>query len=111
MSRTQKKRRLLAALLAIKIIQKKNRYKKKRSCWVKRWIMKRNEFGVYSQLLKELRCQDSQYYKNFIRMDSANFEVVLNKVAPHIEKQDTRMRPAISAGERLALTLRFLATG
>ena len=32
-------------------------------------------------------------------------------VAPLITQQDTNMRQAISAGERLALTLRFLATG
>jgi hypothetical protein len=38
------------------------------------------------------------------------------KVSPHLlklftEKQNTRMRSAISAGERLTPTLKFLATG
>ena len=32
-------------------------------------------------------------------------------VKPQIQKQDTNMRKGIPAGERLALTLRYLATG
>lgn len=101
---------MLAAVAAAKIIIKRRR-KKDRSCWVKDWIMKRNQFGVFSHLLKELKSQDSDYYKNFLRMDSACFEILLKKVTPLIEKQDTVMRLAISASERLALTLRYLAAG
>ena len=32
-------------------------------------------------------------------------------VKPQIQKQDTNMRKSIPAGEKLALTLRYLATG
>lgn len=106
------KRQLVAAALIVKIIKDKRRKSnKRRSVWVKEWISKRGNFGVYSQLLRELKSEDSQYYKNFLRMDAADFGILLEKVKPYIEKQDTVMRPSISAGERLALTLRFLAAG
>jgi hypothetical protein len=36
--------------------------------------------------------------------------MLLEKVRPLIERQDTKLREAISAAERLAVTLRFLAT-
>lgn len=50
-------------------------------------------------------------YRNFFRMDDGNFNELLNLVAPIIAKEDTVMRKSIPAAERLALTLRFLATG
>ncbi|KAK7925261.1 hypothetical protein WMY93_007571 [Mugilogobius chulae] len=50
-------------------------------------------------------------FKELMRMTTTEFEYILNKVAPLITKKDTKMRLAISAEERLAVTLRFLATG
>uniref|UniRef100_A0A667X2E5 DDE Tnp4 domain-containing protein n=1 Tax=Myripristis murdjan TaxID=586833 RepID=A0A667X2E5_9TELE len=44
-------------------------------------------------------------------MTAEEFEFVLSKVAPLITKTHTKLRRAITAKERLALTLRFLATG
>ena len=67
--------------------------------------------GAYHQLLQELRVSDTASYKNFLRIDVASFEAIMQLITPVISWQDTRMREFISAGERLALTLRFLATG
>lgn len=44
-------------------------------------------------------------------MSAADFRYLLTKIKPAIEKQNTLMRNSIPADERLALTLRFLATG
>ena len=44
-------------------------------------------------------------------MSPERFEHLLQLVGPKITKQDTRFRKCIPAGERLALTLRFLASG
>ena len=46
-----------------------------------------------------------------MRMDTESFGEILAAVAPHIERQDTNFRRAIHAEERLAMTIRFLATG
>lgn len=51
------------------------------------------------------------HLKNFLRMSSSDFEMLLNKIGPIITKQDTNWRRAITPKERLLVTLRFLATG
>ena len=67
--------------------------------------------GFYNNLLKELEFEDQSLYKNFLRMDLHSFNLLLALVSPIIDKKDTFMREAIHAGQRLAITLRFLATG
>ncbi|XP_026474284.1 uncharacterized protein LOC113382175 [Ctenocephalides felis] len=79
--------------------------------WVREWIAKREEEGVYAKLLKELEYQDVSSYENFIRMTHQDFQHLLERIAPRITKQDTHLRKSISPSERLTLTLRFLATG
>ena len=44
-------------------------------------------------------------------MNAHSFNELLCMVKPFISKKDTVMREAIPPGERLALTLRYLATG
>ncbi|XP_058623365.1 uncharacterized protein LOC131534485 [Onychostoma macrolepis] len=44
-------------------------------------------------------------------MTAEDFDFLLGKVKHLITKQDTKMRLAIPPGERMSLTLRFLATG
>lgn len=39
------------------------------------------------------------------------FDWLVSKVSPLIRKQDTHLRPSIPPDERLAVTLRHLATG
>ena len=54
------------------------------------------------------------HYENLfklLRMDQHMFHFILEGIQPYIMKQDTNYRKAISPGERLAVTLRFLATG
>ena len=61
--------------------------------------------------MREIRLLDTSSYKHFMRMDASTFEELLSSIAPRITYQDTVMRQAISPAERLAVTLRFLATG
>ena len=44
-------------------------------------------------------------------MTENNFDKLLNRIRPHIEKTDTKFREAINARDKLIVTLRFLATG
>lgn len=44
-------------------------------------------------------------------MSKSDFEYLLQNVGPFIEKQDTNLRSAVTAETRLAITLRYLATG
>jgi hypothetical protein len=44
-------------------------------------------------------------------MSECDFNYLLQLIAPIISKQDTNFRDSIPANTRLAITLRFLATG
>ncbi|XP_052218151.1 uncharacterized protein LOC127835753 [Dreissena polymorpha] len=48
---------------------------------------------------------------NFIRLNPDVFDEILERVAPVIQKQQTNYRHPLSAGLKLAITLRHLATG
>ncbi|XP_046145446.1 protein ANTAGONIST OF LIKE HETEROCHROMATIN PROTEIN 1-like [Osmia bicornis bicornis] len=100
----------VAAASVVYLLSKK-RKKQKRKCWVRDWIQRRGELGCYQQLMNELKNEDQNTYKNFLRMSHADFNVLLQKVRLLLQKQNTNMRESISAGERLAVSLRFLATG
>ena len=54
--------------------------------------------------------EDPKGFQNFLRMGKTDFQELLAKMTPHIQRQDTWMREAISAAERLPITLRYLAT-
>nr|CAH7757359.1 unnamed protein product [Callosobruchus chinensis] len=54
---------------------------------------------------------DSGHLKNFTRMTAEDYERLIILVGPKISKIDTKFRKAIPVQDRLAITLRFLATG
>ena len=65
-----------------------------------------------SSLLADLNFQPvSGLYKNFTRMSPSEFECLINLIGEKFSKNDTAFRKAISVQERMALMLRFLASG
>lgn len=85
--------------------------KVKRSVWVRKWIEDRPSEGCFAKLLPELRFHHPKDFTNFLRMSANDFDYLLDLVSPLITKKDTKMRKVIPPGERLALALRYLATG
>ena len=85
--------------------------KRKRNIWVREWVGKRQCSGAFNGLIGELEISDIAGYKNFLRMDAMTFEKLTTMLAPLIQRRDTRLRQAIPVEERLAVTLRYLATG
>lgn len=75
------------------------------------WLKKRTTDGAYHKLFPEIQTEDENLYRNIIRMTPTQFQLLLEKVSPLIEKKVTRFRVPISAAERLSVTLRYLATG
>jgi hypothetical protein len=64
-----------------------------------------------SGILNDLKREPSGRFDNFCRMSATDFECLLNKIGPIVQKTDTNMREAIPVQERFAVTLRFLASG
>jgi len=73
--------------------------------------LKSREIYSATDFLNDLNKEDGTNFYNFCRMSSSTFNNLLKMIAPSIEKQDTNYRKAIPANERLAITLRYLATG
>lgn len=91
------------------ILSSNNR--RKRRFWVRQWILRRNRLGASETLLKELALEDSEGYRNHLRMSEEKFEELLLKVQCRLKKRDTVMRQAISPRLKLQVILRYLATG
>ncbi|KAJ8979681.1 hypothetical protein NQ317_001082 [Molorchus minor] len=64
------------------------------------------------KLIRELSTNEPTDFKNYpTELDEDSFNSLLELVGPKITKQNTKFRDAISAEERLIVTLRYLATG
>ena len=85
--------------------------RKRRSDWVKPWLRRRESHGFYAQLLGELRLEEPDIYKNYLRMTAENFDEILSLIKTDICKKDTLMRDSVPPEIQLAITIRFLATG
>lgn len=94
-----------AAFLVLKRMRKR-RNKYQRSMWLKDYLRTRN-----SGIMRELELNDNVLFKNFTRMSRTNFYMILQMVEPKIAKENTRFREAIPPEVKLAVTLRYLATG
>lgn len=85
--------------------------RRQRRWWSRDWILQRPVYGQYKGLMAELSAEDPTSYKNFIRVDQHMFEELLNVVRTRNAKKNTWYRQSIDPGLRLAITLRYLATG
>ena len=97
--------------LALAVVARRRRRRRRRRWWVRPWLQRRLQHGAYHALLQELYVEDEGSTRNFVRMDIAHFDKLLQLVTPLLVKQETGMRQPIPPGERLAVTLRFLASG
>ena len=68
-------------------------------------------FGHYETLLKELAEEDPPSFRNYARVDVEMFEELSSILHTRLQKKTTTFREPISPGCRLAITLRYLATG
>ena len=104
-------RMLLLRLLFLKLVQHKKKRRAPRKYWVRPYLQKRVQFGHYHNLMRELSLENPELYRNFMRLDEPLFNEVIEKVRPYLEKQHTRFRAPLEVGLRVAITLRFMATG
>ncbi|XP_063799950.1 putative nuclease HARBI1 isoform X1 [Pseudophryne corroboree] len=103
--------KLLLCYAVVKLTTERDRTqqrRRRRSCWMKEWLLQRE---TRSHVPPEIRENNPDDYRSLLRMNDATFQELLRLVTPYIRRQDTKMRRAISAEERLVVTLRFLATG
>ena len=61
--------------------------------------------------MAELEWEHHGDFTNYLRMDPAMFHELLQRLTPRLTKKDTNCRAALQPGLKLAITLRFLASG
>ena len=91
--------------------QVQKRQRKRRSCWVFPYLKRRDDRGCYETLMKELASENPDLYRNFTRITEEIFREIVERVTPRIRRNVTYWRRPISPGLRVAITLRYLATG
>lgn len=79
--------------------------------WKRQWLARRGQRGVDSRLVQEIALEVSEAYKQWMRLSAQQFQEILKLIELTIRKQDTRVRKAVTPEERLAITMRYLATG
>lgn len=92
------------------VIVMRRRKRRKRTMWVRPMFRLRQRYGAYQLLLAELRSSDEDKYRGFVRFTPMQFDELLKIVREDIEGC-IRGRLPIPADIRLAITLRYLATG
>ena len=97
-----------ASVFYLALLLKSRKGKKKRKTWVRKFLEKGSVHGKL--LLEDLRL-DGAGFINFLRMSTSDFEILLRMVAPKISRRNTKYRKAITPDIRLAITLRYLASG
>nr|XP_006822337.1 PREDICTED: uncharacterized protein LOC102802034 [Saccoglossus kowalevskii] len=60
---------------------------------------------------EDMILEDPAVFRNFTRLTPEVFDDILERVTPVIQRQQTNYRHPLSAGLKLAITLRHLATG
>ena len=91
--------------------RRRRRGRQARNVWVRDWISRRPEQGLYDRLMVELRNEDPRSFQNFMRMPPAMFDEIVQRLTPRITKATTNWRAPLDPGLKVALTLRHLASG
>ena len=83
---------------------------RKHRFWVRKIYMDRHQKGEFNLLVQQAKHFDAEFFFQMFRMSATQFEELLQFVIPYTEKESLR-RESIRPEERLAVTIRYLATG
>ena len=78
--------------------------------WVRKIFQNHYLGGEFHLLVNELRLFNHELFLVSFRMSPSTFEKLFSWVAPHMTRQTTRFREPVHPNERIAVSLRYLAT-
>ena len=65
---------IIIASASASAILRKSRDRRRPRVWARSWIRRHARYGAHHSLIKELSSEDPKGFKNFIRMDTNDFE-------------------------------------
>lgn len=83
---------------------RQRKIKKKRKYWIHPYIQ--NNINCRIFVAANELMQDDVKFQSFYRMKKESFNLLVEKVGPAIEKQDTHFRRCVCVRERLMIKLR-----
>ena len=89
----------------------RQRPRRRQNMWVRTGLLQKEEREGYHNIMDELYGTDISGFTNFMRMTPEFFEMIKTRLKPRLARRATNYRAPISVGEKLALTIRYLATG
>ncbi|XP_054589902.2 uncharacterized protein [Nothobranchius furzeri] len=100
------RRKVLALAVLLPILQRRRRCR----FWVHPLNQRRRQQGDFHHLVEELRL-DSQRHHQYFRMSAAQLDNILSIIGPELTRQSTNYRAPIEPKQRLAVAVRYLASG
>ena len=70
-------------------MKNKNRKKRPKRFWVRKWLTMRHKKNAYFNTLSELQNNDAEHYRNYLRMNHEMFQVIIIPFTthfPHVSK-------------------------
>uniref|UniRef100_UPI00358E636F putative nuclease HARBI1 n=1 Tax=Myxine glutinosa TaxID=7769 RepID=UPI00358E636F len=107
LARLQMEQQKQLGAVAAAVLRRRNQ----RQYWVRPWIGRRSFYGNYANLMRELERESQGDFTNYMRMEPRMFHELLLRVTPRLTKLDTNYRRLLKPGLKLAITLRYMATG
>ena len=93
-----------------------NRRRQRRQRRDRRWYVRplnttRDQDGEFVSLVLPMRSLDEERHFQYFRMSAPKFDDLVSRVIPYLPDSHQNHRNPIGASQRLAVTLRYLATG
>ena len=76
-----------AIVILCGILKKKRRNRRK--IWMKTWLANRDVNSAYNSIMQELRLNDRENFRMYLRMNTETFDELVRLVKPIIEKTNT----------------------
>ena len=79
---------IVVASVALLLDEEEQNIKKRwtRTIWTRLWVLRRNINGAFHTIFKELKEQDSDAFKGYVRMDVGRFEELVHLLRPVFTK-------------------------
>ena len=85
-------KRKAAAVMVLLLCEEEKGKKKNRKTSVRDWLSRKKKKIAFYTLMRELAAEDTSTFKEFVRMDVAQFNELVSLLEPLVSKQDTIMR-------------------
>ena len=65
----------IAVATSLMVVCSQGNERKRRRMWAKTWLRRREEKSAYNNIIAELRLEDKEHFRHYLRMNTTTFEV------------------------------------